>query len=216
MNNALVVNEAVKGSVALPGPEDIKILQQQYKKAVDGLYEAYLFGVMLMKVKVTLEGLKKEQSTGVLTRENARTNGGELAVGGWNAGTGLKGWLAEFVPEIHYKTAMRFMDVAASTHSGMRVDLSHAPEEAAVRDWLSGKSQREVLRLGGKREGAGRKPKDYAAALGTDPAVAWKEIEGPLQALSEMIVVHRRHQVLTEVDRQTLKDTLDLMLQNME
>ena len=39
-----------------PSPEDIETLTTQYKKAVNGLYEAYVFGTMLLAVKARLEG----------------------------------------------------------------------------------------------------------------------------------------------------------------
>ena len=39
-----------------PSPEDVETLTTQYKKAVNGLYEAYVFGTMLLAVKARLEG----------------------------------------------------------------------------------------------------------------------------------------------------------------
>ncbi|MBQ9693676.1 MAG: hypothetical protein IJV69_02855 [Kiritimatiellae bacterium] len=136
-------------------------------------------------------------------------NGGSLAAGGWNAGMGLKGWLAKAAPEVNYKTAMRFLAVAE------KVDevLPAGSDEGLVRDYLAGKSARSLL--GGKREGAGRKRKDYAAALGAAPEVAWKEIEEPLAALNELIVVQERHAVLSAVDRQTLLGALQMLLETV-
>ena len=231
----------------MPDARDVALFRAQYQKAVNGLYEAYLFGVMLQKVKAALEakgeglpqganaapctpakaqgalpqmmgengdemGASPEAFTGSLTRENARemtqrgANGGSLAAGGWNAGMGLKGWLAKAAPEVNYKTAMRFLAVAE------KVDevLPAGSDEGLVRDYLAGKSARSLL--GGKREGAGRKRKDYAAALGAAPEVAWKEIEEPLAALNELIVVQARHAVLSAVDRQTLLGALQMLL----
>ena len=231
----------------LPDARDVALFRAQYQKAVNGLYEAYLFGVMLQKVKAALEaqgeglpqgahaapctpakaqgalpqmmgengdemGASPEASPGSLTRENARLtqpHGGALAAGGWNAGMGLKGWLAKAAPEVNYKTAMRFLAVAE------KVDevLPAGSDEGLVRDYLAGKSARSLL--GGKREGAGRKRKDYAAALGAAPEVAWKEIEEPLAALNELIVVQARHAVLTAVDRQTLLGALQMLLETV-
>ena len=37
-----------------PSPEDIATLTTQYRKAVNGLYEAYLFGQMLLAVQKRL------------------------------------------------------------------------------------------------------------------------------------------------------------------
>ena len=233
----------------MPDARDVALFRAQYQKAVNGLYEAYLFGVMLQKVKAALEaqgeglpqganaapctpakaqgalpqmigengdemGASPEASPCSLTRENARrivgNNGNEMpCAGGWNAGMGLKGWLAKAAPEVNYKTAMRFLAVAE------KVDevLPAGSDEGLVRDYLAGKSARSLL--GGKREGAGRKRKDYAAALGAAPEVAWKEIEEPLAALNELIVVQARHAVLTEVDRQTLLGALQMLLETV-
>lgn len=230
----------------MPDARDVALFRAQYQKAVNGLYEAYLFGVMLQKVKAALEDtagqvrdcsdepadeatndgghanallpkargipLKNQASFGVLTRETAEneraviSTGKSGIAGGWNAGMGLKGWLAKAAPEVNYKTAMRFLAVAE------KVDevLPAGSDEGLVRDYLAGKSARSLL--GGKREGAGRKRKDYAAALGAAPEVAWKEIEEPLAALNELIVVQARHAVLSAVDRQTLLGALQMLL----
>ena len=40
----------------MPDARDVALFRAQYQKAVNGLYEAYLFGVMLQKVKAALEG----------------------------------------------------------------------------------------------------------------------------------------------------------------
>ena len=207
----------------MPDARDVALFRAQYQKAVNGLYEAYLFGVMLQKVKAALEaqgeglpqGASPEASPCSLTRENARrivgNNGNEMTcAGGWNAGMGLKGWLAKAAPEVNYKTAMRFLAVAE------KVDevLPAGSDEGLVRDYLAGKSARSLL--GGKREGAGRKRKDYAAALGAAPEVAWKEIEEPLAALNELIVVQARHAVLSAADRQTLLGALQMLLETVE
>ena len=207
----------------MPDARDVALFRAQYQKAVNGLYEAYLFGVMLQKVKAALEaqgeGLPQGENAEVsrnLTRENARNGmvvtgrGGNEIAPGWNAGMGLKGWLAKAAPEVNYKTAMRFLAVAE------KVDevLPAGSDEGLVRDYLAGKSARSLL--GGKREGAGRKRKDYAAALGAAPEVAWKEIEEPLAALNELIVVQARHAVLTAADRQTLCGALQMLLETVE
>lgn len=154
--------------VFTPSPEDIATLTTQYRKAVNGLYEAYRFGQMLLAVKRRLEGA----APGVLTRENARPqeHGGAVASPGWNAGTGLKAWLAEHCPEVNYKTAYRFLQVAEKTNLALAAqgELAHGEEEAAsrypltanssacepseqaIRAYLEGKSQRAVLKAPSK------------------------------------------------------------------
>ena len=169
----------------LPDARDVDLLRSQYQKAVNGLYEAYLFGVMLQKVKAALEAqgeglpqgendtdgatplsavsaalgqtidggeaLKNQAFTGSLTRENARemtqrgANGGSLAAGGWNAGMGLKGWLAKAAPEVNYKTAMRFLAVAERCQEAVRPGVEGWDYDYAVRNYLEGKSQRRLL-----------------------------------------------------------------------
>ena len=151
----------------MPDARDVDLLRSQYQKAVSGLYEAYLFGVMLQKVKAALEAqgeglpqgadeatidggdpLKNQASPGSLTRENARLtqpHGGALAAGGWNAGMGLKGWLAKAAPEVNYKTAMRFLAVAERCQEAVRPGVEGWDYDYAVRNYLEGKSQRRLL-----------------------------------------------------------------------
>lgn len=180
-----------------PSPEDIATLTTQYRKAVNGLYEAYLFGQMLLTVKTRLEGqmqgltpplhpaeaqgasphgaadaangetLKNQAFLGDAARGTAEISHGDKAiVGGWNAGTGLKAWLAQHCPEINYSTARRFLAVAEKTNAALaeseavpaspRPALSAgeglgrgAPEtfpEETIRAYLEGKSQRQLLK----------------------------------------------------------------------
>lgn len=241
-----------------PTAEDVAMLTKQYQKALDGLYEAYRFGMMLRAVKERLdaadgaaddsrfaihdsptpEPLQNAGSLGDAARGTAeRISTGDCGIsGGWNRGTGLKGWLAAYCPEINYSTARRFLAVAEKTVAALALaDEAEAspaspeswgeapcasagegarspfPPEAKVRAFLAGKSQRAVLRLGGKREGAGRKAKDWAAALEASPEVAWKELAEPLERLSDLIVRQRRHAVLTPTDLHTLRDAIDLL-----
>lgn len=239
-----------------PTAEDVAMLTRQYQKALDGLYEAYRFGMMLRAVKERLEAaetaagesrianresyaltgdgqtaepLQIEGSAGSLTCENAWN-----VTPGWNRGTGLKGWLAVHCPEINYKTACRFLAVAEKTVAALALadaeeadgavgqsptfpanqpisQSANQPPEARVRAFLAGRSQRSILRLGGKREGAGRKAKDWAAALEASPEIAWKELSEPLDRLSDLIVRQRRHAALTPTDLHTLRDAIDLL-----
>ena len=243
-----------------PTAEDVAMLTRQYQKALDGLFEAYRFGMMLRAVKERLETAADAADDSRFAIHDSPTpeplqiagSAGESARGpawnvtpGWNRGTGLKGWLAQFCPEINYSTAKRFLAVAEKTVAALALadeaEASEAaavgsaspaspeswgeapcasagegarspfPPEAKVRAFLAGKSQRAILRLGGKREGAGRKAKDWAAALEASPEVAWKELAEPLERLSRLIVRERRHAVLTPQDLHTLRDAIDLL-----
>lgn len=236
-----------------PTQEEIALLTRQYQKALDGLFEAYQFGMMLRAVKARLETAAEaapeplqnadapcETACGP-ARKIVGNNGNEMVCAcGWNRGTGLKGWLAQFCPEINYSTAKRFLAVAEKTVAALALADEAAavgsaspaspeswgeapcasagegarspfPPEAKVREFLAGRSQRSILRLGGKREGAGRKAKDWAAALEASPEVAWKELAEPLERLSRLIVRERRHAVLTAQDLHTLRDAIDLL-----
>lgn len=214
-----------------PTAEDVAMLTKQYQKALDGLYEAYRFGMMLRAVKERLEDAEdapaeppqNADAAGSLTCENAWN-----VKPGWNRGMGLKGWLAIHCPEINYKTACRFLAVAEKTVAALaladeaagesqgapndsRFAIHDSPDPERVREFLAGKSQRAVLRLGGARPGAGRKAKDWAAALEAAPEIAWKELSEPLDRLSDLIVRQRRHAVLTPTDLHTLRDAIDLL-----
>ena len=159
-----------------PTPEDVAMLTRQYQKALDGLFEAYQFGMMLRAVK---ERLDRETACGTTVEQNAD---GTIC----GRAPGLKGWLATYCPEINYSTARRFLAVAEKTVSALALAEAEGgvddgspvptgagrgeapcasagegarspfPPEAKVREFLAGKSQRAVLRLGGRREGAGR------------------------------------------------------------
>ncbi len=251
---ASLVTRAGSGMADVPvGPtaEDIATLTTQYKKAVNGLYEAYLFGQMLLAVKARLEGRALSAKTqllgapgyaagtpapgtaghftGSLTRETAMEqfqNGR-----GWNAGTGLKAWLAEHCLEINYKTALRFLAVAEKTNAALaeseavpaspRPALSAgeglgrgAPEtfpEETIRAYLEGKSQRQLLGRGGAREEAGRPRKHWAEALGTSPEAAMKRLEEALGPLNELVVVKQTHRLLAAADLETLRAAIDLL-----
>ena len=249
-----------------PTPEDVAMLTRQYQKALDGLYEAYRFGMMLLSVRRRLEDAADARESRIVNRESyaltgdgqtaeplqitgssggaacgtAREitvgkNGNVLHEGGWNRGMGLKGWLAQYCPEINYSTARRFLAVAEKTVSALALEAAEggdpatppdapqgasndsrfaihdSPDPDKVREFLAGRSQRSILRLGGKREGAGRKAKDWAAALEASPEIAWKELSEPLDRLSDLIVRQRRHAALTAQDLHTLRDAIDLL-----
>ena len=174
-----------------PTEQEVALLTTQYRKAVNGLYEAYRFGQMLAQVKARLEA-----ALGDAARGTAEISHGDRAiVGGWNAGTGLRGWLSEHCPEINYSTARRFLAIAEKTNAALAaapalvdsrqgaasrdgeadgtqgrdfngsdgLSTSSAstvgcqlstvdcePSEQAVRAYLEGKSQRQVLKAPSK------------------------------------------------------------------
>lgn len=72
-----------------------KQLTEQYQKAVGGMREVLIFGAMLMQV-----------------REVVSTCGHNSTRGPQTKGDGLKGWLAEYAPNISRSTAYRFLGIA--------------------------------------------------------------------------------------------------------
>ena len=72
-----------------------EMVSAQWRRAQDGLLEILKFGAMLMEV------------SSVIQLDNAGRGGA-----GWNKGMGLKNWLAEHCPDIHYQTAMGYMRAA--------------------------------------------------------------------------------------------------------
>ena len=77
-----------------------------YVDAVNGVLAVVRFGAMM---------LVKEC---VLTRENAKTQGG------WNEGQGLRAWLQANVPDVNYKTAMRMKGTAEAVAAGIGAPAS--------------------------------------------------------------------------------------------
>ena len=219
-----------------PSPEDIATLTTQYRKAVNGLYEAYLFGQMLAAVKAKLEAAPRDAARGTARWQE---HGGAVAAPGWNAGTGLKAWLAQHCPEINYSTARRFLAVAEKTNAALaeseavpaspRAGVTPAAGEGArspfpsetpflltfpeetIRAFLEGKSQRQLLGRGGAREEAGRPRKNWAEALGASPEAAMKRLEEALAPLNELVVVKQTHRLLAAADLETLRAAIDLL-----
>ena len=178
-----------------PTEQEVALLTTQYRKAVNGLYEAYRFGQMLAQVKARLEQFTSDATCGTASGITVQgANGGTLNPG-WNAGTGLRAWLAEHCPEINYSTARRFLAIAEKTNAALAaapalvdsrqgaasrdgeadgtqgrdfngsdgLSTSSAstvgcqlstvdcePSEQAVRAYLEGKSQRQVLKAPSK------------------------------------------------------------------
>lgn len=167
-------------SALAPTEQEVALLTTQYHKALDGLYEAYRFGQMLLRVKERLEGdpngspenqsLPGGAARGTARCGEAQAHGGAVAAPGWNAGTGLKGWLGVYCPEINYSTARRFLSVAEKTNLALGEEAPSddiapryartyplaangsacEPSEQAVRAYLAGKSQRQVLKAPSK------------------------------------------------------------------
>lgn len=164
-------------SALAPTAQEVALLTTQYHKALDGLYEAYRFGMMLLAVKERLEsdphgspenqGLPGGAARGTARCGEAQAHGGAVAAPGWNAGTGLKGWLGVYCPEINYSTARRFLSVAEKTNAALGEEANSyplaansyplaangsacEPREQAVRAYLAGKSQRQVLKVPSK------------------------------------------------------------------
>lgn len=121
-------------------------LSAQYRKAMDGMKEIVTFGAMMLAVR---DELAKR-----LTATEGR--------GQFEAGSGLKGWLSEFAPEIPRQTAMRFMDLAGTvrqlvrlspgvdmvsllTSSASQLQGGLAAKRAAIEKLIEGKSQRQLM-----------------------------------------------------------------------
>lgn len=69
-------------------------LTAQYKRAVSGMREVLIFGAMLMQVESCVQRGQNSASRGPTAK-----------------GTGLKGWLERFAPEISRPTAYRFLGI---------------------------------------------------------------------------------------------------------
>ncbi len=130
---------AVPGTVSLPSPQE---LTYRYHDALDGLHKGYTFGKCLLEIQDYLNTFTGSD-TRVIAREGA--NGGTLLAGGWNAGSGLKGWLEANCPEIAYHTARRFLKLAENVHIALD-KMGLKPTETNVRNFLEGKTQRQLLK----------------------------------------------------------------------
>ena len=118
-----------------PTEQEVALLTTQYRKAVNGLYEAYRFGQMLAQVKARLEQFSRDAACGTAREVTVGANGNAITPG-WNAGTGLKAWLSEHCPEINYSTARRFLAIAEKTNAALAAApaLVDSRQGAASRD----------------------------------------------------------------------------------
>lgn len=154
-------------SAPLVEADAARALSKQYRRAVAGTREILIFGAMMDRLGV------------VLSRQNN-------SHGPQTIGTGLKAWLARHCPEINYKTAYAFLNLARGMVRALSLPAEAdvprllgaqvkelGEEERPLRkkldEALAGKSRRQLEfdfgiragksegQLGGAREGAGRK-----------------------------------------------------------
>lgn len=119
-------------------------LTEQYQRAVGGLWEVVKFGAMMIHLHTTL---------------SARGQSGK----------GVSNWIEQHCPEISRPTAYRFMAIAEGIRDelqiGVRTDLvklltadhkelepKRLKKQAAIRDFLEGRSQRQLLLILSKPE----------------------------------------------------------------
>ncbi|MBI3885899.1 MAG: hypothetical protein HY302_09260 [Opitutae bacterium] len=143
-----------------------KQLTDQYHRATDGMVEYLAFGALAMNVQELVDSARGA---------NSPQRGPETK------GTGLKGWLKTYAPEITEPTAYRYIEMAdgvkAEFKLGPRSDLyailkgdKPEPKQLVLRDKISGfvdgKSQRQLLvsfgkydaKTGGKRDAKTKPP----------------------------------------------------------
>lgn len=139
-------------------------LVDQYGRACAGMVEYIAFGALAENAKI-------KQEAAILTpRAESKSDGS----GRYRSGTGFKAWLSEFTGgSITEPTAYRYMELADIVRSevgaGATVDLYHVlrgeqleAKEAKLRDkvvnFVSGKTQRQLLLGAGKWEEDRRAP----------------------------------------------------------
>lgn len=90
-------------------------LEEQYPRALGATREVLKFGAMLLHVR---EVILPECSQ----RENIQNKGKT------SKGQGLLGWLTKYAPEVNYKTACRFMDVAEAIRNSFALPARAAKQ----------------------------------------------------------------------------------------
>ncbi|MEG1428115.1 MAG: hypothetical protein RSC76_10535, partial [Oscillospiraceae bacterium] len=86
--------------------DDIRTIQCQYEKAINGLFEAWKFGKMLAEIEAKIaenKALNYQSASGGMSRHPTEGFSPD-----WREGTGLKNWLSENIPTINYRTALQF------------------------------------------------------------------------------------------------------------
>lgn len=134
-------------------------LTAQFKAAIGGMIEFIAFGAMVLDVQTMLSPV------------SARGHGGKFG----DKDSGLKAWLKEFAPEVSRSTAYRCRDIAEGIKAEFQLgttvnlyrllksselDAKDIARREKIRDFVAGKSQRQLLlyigkpdaQIGGKRE----------------------------------------------------------------
>lgn len=107
-------------------------------RAQAGLLEVLRFGALLLEVKRWLEDRERREEgmdmfkalatppeqEGEQVDAGTRSSAKERVPNpghGWNKGTGLKGWIEEWCPQIHYKTAYGYMTAAEGLRAAAKI-----------------------------------------------------------------------------------------------
>lgn len=106
-NDGLVVREVVEADAATGGAAyGPGMVRQAWAMALKGLAHQVAFGAMLCEIDAGISRVR-------IRSEDGRLGGQE---------EGLKSWLDEHCPEVHYKTAMRWKAMAEGTLAALAKD----------------------------------------------------------------------------------------------
>lgn len=153
-------------------------LQAQYRAAVAGMMAVLKFGAMYHAIRV--EFIARAERDG----RNARTD------------PGLKGWLAEYAPEVNERTARRFAELADAVRQlanvPAKVDMCQLLSASAgaltdrmqkarqrIEALVEGKSQRQLLLMIGDDEGSGSGTRSPARKGGDNEFQKWLSATAP-------------------------------------
>ena len=201
--SALVVAES--NAATWGGASEAEVaaaLNAQYRKANLATYEIVKFGAMVLAIEEALEGPKDGRKA---------------------AGLGLKGWIAEWCPEVSYKTLMRHKEVAKAIYrqyskadpertieafaDALQIDGNEdaTAEELecseAVKALVFGKSARQLLfdfagRRSGRPEGSKNLEPYTPISNAEAEEMATVELEGMVQDLGRFFAAKRNLKIM--------------------
>lgn len=202
-------------------------LTAHYQRSRLAMLEVVAFGAMFLQVEAMLDS-------------EAGIKGGQTSARARRDGSGFKGWLKKYAPEIEYTKARRYRDIAeavatrlslkgadqlqALSDSGGKLSAADAKKRAKLIDLVSDKSVHGLqLQLGlrdqpqrvalpaGSKAGSGKSSPEMTQAQRSDAFKAAAR-ERALNAFNELHTLEDRWQFLTfdEID-QAVRDMTKLL-----
>jgi hypothetical protein len=126
-------------------------LTEQYHRAQCAQLEIIAFGAMCMEIELAFSGTRATNSSAD-SKHLAKVE--KRGPGRFAAGTGLKGWLSQYAPDVEYTRARRYRDIAEALVGRLKLagaeqlkQLTLADTEAAPLEGKMARKRDELIEL---------------------------------------------------------------------